>query len=74
LPISISSCAAAGFGVVAVLHDLNLAARYADEVAVLADGALLRHAEPGEALDPALLSDIYGIVLTRHAGGAIDAL
>jgi iron complex transport system ATP-binding protein len=68
------ACAAAGFGVVAVLHDLNLAARYADEVAVLADGALLRHAEPGEALDPALLSDIYGIVLTRHAGGAIDAL
>ncbi|MGY3229009.1 iron complex transport system ATP-binding protein [Luteibacter sp. HA06] len=68
------ACAVAGFGVVAVLHDLNLAARYADEVAVLADGALLRHAEPDEALDPALLSEIYGIPLVRRVGGAIDAL
>jgi len=68
------ACAAAGFGVIAVLHDLNLAARYADRIAVLADGALLRHGEPGEALDPSLLSAIYGIPLMRRAGGAIDAL
>lgn len=68
------ACAAAGFGVIAVLHDLNLAARYADEIAVLADGALLRHGEPDEALDPAHLSAIYGIPLKRHAGGVIDAL
>jgi iron complex transport system ATP-binding protein len=68
------ACASAGFGVIAVLHDLNLAARYADEIAVLADGALLRHGEPDEALDPALLSAIYGIPLKRHPGGAIDAL
>ena len=67
------ACAAAGFGVIAVLHDLNLAARYADEIAVLADGMLLRHAEPGEALDATLLSDIYGIPLIRRAGGSIDA-
>lgn len=68
------ACAAAGFGVIAVLHDLNLAARYADEIAVLADGALLRHADPEEALDPVLLSAIYGIPLLRRAGGAIDAV
>lgn len=68
------ACAAAGFGVIAVLHDLNLAARYADEVAVLADGALLRHAEPEEALDPVLLSGVYGIPLGRRAGGAIEVI
>jgi iron complex transport system ATP-binding protein len=68
------ACAGAGFGVIAVLHDLNLAARYADEVAVLADGALLRHSEPEEALDPALLSEIYGIPLVRRQAGAIDAV
>lgn len=68
------ACAAAGFGVIAVLHDLNLAARYADEIAVLADGVLLRHADPRTALDPALLSEIYGIPLMCHADGAIDAL
>ncbi|QWT19215.1 heme ABC transporter ATP-binding protein [Bacillus sp. NP157] len=65
------ACAEAGFGVVAVLHDLNLAARYADEVAVLAAGALLRHGPPAEALDTALLSEIYGIPLGRSFG--IDA-
>ena len=62
------ACAALGLGVIAVLHDLNLAARYADEVAVLASGALLRHGPPQEALDTALLSDIYGIPLGRAFG------
>jgi len=62
------ACAAMGLGVIAVLHDLNLAARYADEVAVLAGGALLRHGAPGEALDTALLSEIYGIPLGRSFG------
>jgi iron complex transport system ATP-binding protein len=60
--------AAQGFWVIAVLHDLDLAARYADEVALLADGALLRHGAPAEALDPLLLSPVYGIPLVRRAG------
>jgi iron complex transport system ATP-binding protein len=62
------ACAALGMGVVAVLHDLNLAARYADEVAVMAQGALLRHGPPQEALETALLSEIYGIPLGRAFG------
>lgn len=62
------AAAAMGLGVIAVLHDLNLAARYADEVAVLAGGALLRHGPPQEALDTALLSQIYGIPLGRAFG------
>lgn len=64
-------CAEQGFGVIAVLHDLNLAARYADDIAVLANGELHRHGAPTEALDTALLSSIYGIPLARHPG--IDA-
>lgn len=60
--------ASQGFGVIAVLHDLNLAARYADEVAVLADGRLLRHGSPDDALEPVLLSGIYGIALERQGG------
>lgn len=65
------ACAAQGLGVIAVLHDLNLAARYADEVAVLGAGSLLRHGPPAEAMDTGLLSDIYGIALGRSFG--IDA-
>jgi iron complex transport system ATP-binding protein len=62
------ACAAMGLGVVAVLHDLNLAARYADEVAVLAGGALLRLGPAAEALETSLLSRVYGIPLGRSFG------
>ena len=56
-----------GFGVIAVLHDLNLVARYADEVALLAQGRLVRHGSPDEALAPAVLSEVYGLPLRRVA-------
>lgn len=55
-----------GFGVIAVLHDLNLAARYADEVALLAQGRVLRHGSPRHALDPEVLSTVYGLPLRRE--------
>jgi iron complex transport system ATP-binding protein len=54
-----------GWGVVAVLHDLNLAARYADDVALLAQGQLIRHGNPALALDPQTLSTLYGLPLRR---------
>lgn len=54
-----------GFGVIAVLHDLNLAARYADDIALLARGQLLRFGRPKHALDPDVLSRVYGISLQR---------
>lgn len=56
-----------GHGVIVVLHDLNLAARYADEIALLANGRLLRHGTPQQTLDPELLSSVYGIPLQRAA-------
>jgi iron complex transport system ATP-binding protein len=59
-----------GHGVIAVLHDLNLAARYADEVALLAHGKLLRCGSPTHALDPEVLSLVYGIALQRS--GVVD--
>lgn len=56
-----------GHGVIVVLHDLNLAARYADEIALLDNGRLLRHGTPQQTLDPELLSSVYGIPLQRAA-------
>jgi len=58
-----------GYGVVVVLHDLNLAVRYADEVALLEHGRLLRHGPPAEALEPRVLSEVYGLPLRRVATG-----
>jgi iron complex transport system ATP-binding protein len=54
-----------GYGVIVVLHDLNLAARYADEVAVMAQGRLVRVGVPDRALDPLALSKVYGLALDR---------
>jgi len=51
--------AAEGVGVVAVLHDLNLARRYADDVLVL-DGAGGVHQGPAaEVLQPALIERVW---------------
>lgn len=51
--------AAAGRAVVVVLHDLNLAAGYADKVAVLERGALAALGTPEEVLHEDLLSSVY---------------
>ncbi|MGH1556686.1 ABC transporter ATP-binding protein [Caulobacter segnis] len=57
-----------GKGVVVTLHDLNLAARFADRVLVLNDGALVTDAGPEDALTPEILSAVYGVRVRRHAG------
>ena len=52
---------AGGRTVVAVLHDLPLAARWADHVVLLSGGRLLRQGPPAFVLQPALLSTAYGV-------------
>ncbi|MEV6755855.1 heme ABC transporter ATP-binding protein [Streptomyces sp. NPDC051214] len=51
--------AAAGDAVVVVLHDLGLAAAYADRVAVLRGGALAAEGAPGAVFTGSLLSEVY---------------
>lgn len=51
--------ARAGDAVVVVLHDLGLAAAYADRVAVLARGRVAAYGAPAEVLTGDLLSDVY---------------
>lgn len=48
-----------GRAVVVVLHDLGLAAAYADRIAVLAGGTLVGDGAPAEVLDAEQLSAIY---------------
>lgn len=45
--------------VITVLHDLNLAARYADRAILLADGAVAADGRPEEVFTPASLSEVY---------------
>jgi iron complex transport system ATP-binding protein len=53
--------ARAGRTVVAVLHDLALAARFADRIAVVADGCLVADGEPAAVLQPGLLDRVFRI-------------
>lgn len=56
--------------VVAVLHDLTLAARFCDRVLVMADGALVADGEPNAVLMPDLLAKVYGITAYRGDGAS----
>ena len=54
-------CARAGGAVLAVLHDLALAARYADRVIVLDSGRIVADGAPDSALSPERIATIFGV-------------
>jgi iron complex transport system ATP-binding protein len=62
--------------VVLALHDLNLAARFADRVVVLSHGRLRAEGRAGDVLSPELLAEVWGIVaeMRRDAGSGLPYL
>jgi iron complex transport system ATP-binding protein len=64
------SYADAGGGVVAIMHDLNLSAMFADRMAFLVDGRLAAIGTPAEVMQQDLLEAAYGcrIGLNRAPG------
>jgi iron complex transport system ATP-binding protein len=54
-------CAAAGQGVVVVLHDLALAMNHADRVLVLDEGRLVADGPPAEALTVPVIAQVWGV-------------
>jgi iron complex transport system ATP-binding protein len=50
-----------GRTIVAVLHDLNHACRYATELIVLKDGAVVTQGAPGEVMTADLVETVFGI-------------
>lgn len=53
--------AGAGQTVVASLHDLSLAARFADRVIVMDQGKIRADGPTAQALDPSVLRDVFGL-------------
>jgi iron complex transport system ATP-binding protein len=65
--------ARAGLCVVAVLHDLNLAAQACDRIAVLSAGRVVAEGSPAEVLSAERVSQVYGVPVWRGENGATGA-
>lgn len=50
-----------GFAVLAVAHDLNLAARFADRLLLLHKGQCYTSGQPSEVLTESVLAEVYGL-------------
>ncbi len=50
-----------GFGILLVIHDLNLAAKFSDKIALLKNGSLVKMGSPDEVLTSEILTDVYKI-------------
>lgn len=54
----------AGGGVIAILHDLNLAAHYSDKIIVMDHGHIIKEGSPAAVLTTPMLREIYHCKLT----------
>ncbi len=57
-----------GASVLLILHDLNLAARYCDQLLLLSEGQMQARGTPEEVLRPAALHKVFGleVLVQRH--------
>ena len=55
------TAARSGNAILAIMHDLTLAARFADRVLVMNEGKIVAEGAPDEALAPARLATVFGI-------------
>jgi len=67
--------AAGGRTLVAVLHDLNQAARYADHLIVMREGEVVAEGAPEEVMTAQLVEDVFGlpctIIADPHTGSPL---
>jgi iron complex transport system ATP-binding protein len=58
---AVRGLATSGTAVLVVVHDLSLAAAYADRIALIADGSLVAVGSPNEVLTAERVSTVYGL-------------
>ncbi|NOZ54066.1 MAG: ABC transporter ATP-binding protein [Gammaproteobacteria bacterium] len=66
----------AGGAAIIALHDLSMAARYCDQLALLQDGTLVTKGAPNEVITDARLASVYGIKasLSHDANGSLSVV
>jgi len=57
----VSELADGGMAVLGVFHDLDLAARYSDRLAVIADGGIAASGPPREVITSTMLRDVFAV-------------
>ena len=57
-----------GVGAMVILHDLNLAAQYADKIVLLKNGKIVAHGKPAEVLTPEIIEETLAmpVIVMRH--------
>ena len=50
-----------GKTIVVVLHDLDLACRYADHIIAMKDGAIVADGPPGDVITAAIVTEVFGL-------------
>ena len=48
-----------------VLHDLAMAARYADHLVAMRDGRIVAEGPPAEVVTPEVIEEVFGVTATR---------
>jgi len=56
-----ATCADSGMIAMAAMHDLSLAARFADRIVFLNGGMICADGAPDKVLNPAILQQVYGV-------------
>jgi iron complex transport system ATP-binding protein len=65
----LSSLHAAGKTIVVVLHDLNMAAQYCEELVLLDQGRVAARGRTTDILDPRLILEVFKVRVTVHRQG-----
>ena len=50
-----------GVGILVILHDLNLAFKYSDKIAMIKNGSMIAYNEPKKIIDQNILSEVYDL-------------
>ncbi|MDO4794538.1 MAG: ABC transporter ATP-binding protein [Brachymonas sp.] len=59
-------------GVLIIIHDLNLAARYCDQIVMLHQGRVFCQGKPADVITPQTMADVYGVEAeVRHSNGCL---
>lgn len=61
LDLCVALCRERGRTVVAVLHDLNHACRFADRIVAMKDGRIVAQGDPRDIITPDLVATVYGL-------------